>query len=165
MSSVPAFFLIRFTGQPLVTALEATAGVQLPVNEELLEDFGMTATLARVGGFRGRLRAALVVLAIAGYAVAWLQAERGGSLYDQYRLAHEACLSGDRAAAVDCNAEPAVRQFLDSHRRVYAIGDVALNGAALITLILLLRPLHSALRRRFSPGRQVAGGHTASDSP
>ena len=86
---------------------------------------------------------AMVVMAVLGYAVAYMHAERGKAHYQTYTAAYQVCFAEvlEGAVSLDCNHTPAVRVHLANHRQAYAIGEPFLNLAVALTLAVMLAPL------------------------
>lgn len=99
-------------------------------------------------------------VAVAGYVVAFVQADRGATHYNAYVRAYGECaqaLVDSTAATVDCNQVQEVRGHLLAHREAIAVGDPFLNLALALTLAIVLLPLIRRcarwLRSRRQPGR------------
>ncbi|MEP5765552.1 MAG: hypothetical protein ABJ308_13220 [Halieaceae bacterium] len=108
--------------------------------------------------FYRRCMMALVLAAVAGYLVAYVQADLGDGHYNRYSSAYQQCfynVLNNGAAPVDCNSVAGVREELAAHRQAYAVGDPALNLAAALTLTILLSPLLRKLAGRISAGRNI----------
>ncbi len=86
----------------------------------------------------------VAMLAVFGYVVAFVQADRGTVHYNAYVEAYNSCFAhilGAGAAAVDCNYVPEVRAHLVAHREAFAVGDPFLNLALSLTMAVMLSPL------------------------
>ena len=93
---------------------------------------------------------AMAMIAMFGYVVAFVQADRGTFHYKAYVAAYHSCFEhilDAGAAAVDCNFVPEVRAPLILHRKAYAVGEPFLNMALSLTLAMLVAPLCRRLSR------------------
>lgn len=93
---------------------------------------------------------AMAMIAVFGYVVAFVQADRGTVHYNAYVSAYNTCFShilDAGAAAVDCNFVAEVRAPLILHREAYAAGEPFLNMALSLTLAMLLAPLCRRISR------------------
>ena len=96
------------------------------------------------GGFFRRSVMAMAMIAVFGYVVAFVQADRGTVHYKAYVAAYTNCFQHiveAEAAAVNCNYVPEVREHLIAHREAFAVGDPFLNLALSLTAAVLLSPL------------------------
>ena len=96
------------------------------------------------GSFFRRSVMAMAMIAVFGYVVAFVQADRGTVHYNAYVAAYAKCyqhILEAGAAAVDCNYVPEVRQHLVAHRGAFAVGDPFLNLALSLTAAVILSPL------------------------
>ena len=87
---------------------------------------------------------AMGMIAVLGYAVAFVQDNRGAVYYQRYSEAFTECFIGvleDGAAQTDCNGEPEIRVLLAVHREAVAVGEPFLNLALSLTLAVLVSPL------------------------
>ena len=93
---------------------------------------------------------AMAVIAVIGYVVAFVQADRGTVYYEEYVSAYTSCfyhIVEAGAEAVDCNRVPEVRAPLVMHREAFAAGEPFLNLALSLTAAILLSPLFRRISR------------------
>ncbi len=93
----------------------------------------------------------MVMVAVVGYVVAFVQAERGTVHYNAYVGAYTTCyqsIAEAGAAVADCNYAPEVRQHLLAHRDAIAIGEPFFNLALALTVAVVLSPLIRRFGRR-----------------
>ena len=87
---------------------------------------------------------AMGMIAVLGYAVAFVQANRGAVYYQRYSEAYTECfIRGleDGAVQTDCNREPEIRVLLAADREAIAVGEPFFNLALSLTLAVLVSPL------------------------
>ena len=102
------------------------------------------------GGFFRRSVMAMAMIAVFGYVIAFVQADRGTVHYNAYVGAYANCfhhIVEAGAAAVDCNYVPEVRQHLVAHRGALAVGEPFLNLALSLTAAVILSPLIQSFGR------------------
>ncbi len=118
---------------------------ELRTNQPVDSDDG-----AREGSsFFRRSIVAMAMIAVFGYVVAFVQADRGTVHYNAYVSAYTDCfyhILDAGAPSVDCNFVPEVRASLILHREAFAVGEPFLNLALSLTVAIILSPLF----RRFS---------------
>jgi hypothetical protein len=102
---------------------------------------------------------AMAAIAVFGYVVAFIQADRGATHYNAYVRTFGECVEArvdSAAVTIDCNQVPEVRGHLLAHREAIAVGDPFLNLALALTLAIVLLPLIRRcarwLRSRRDPG-------------
>ena len=86
---------------------------------------------------------AMAMIAIFGYIVAFVQADRGTVLYNQYVAAYTDCfyhMLSNGVETNDCAAEPKIYGLLADHRQAYAFGEPFLNLAIALTIAILMSP-------------------------
>ncbi len=93
----------------------------------------------------------MAMVAVVGYVVAFVQAERGTVHYNAYVGAYTSCyqsIAEAGATVADCNYAPEVRQHLLAHRDAIAIGEPFFNLALALTVAVVLSPLIRRFGRR-----------------
>lgn len=95
------------------------------------------------GKFYRRAILSMAVIAVLGYMVAFIQADRATVHFSAYTTAYTVCfqhLLDEGAAQTDCNAVKEVRGHLLAHRKAFAVGEPFLNLALALTLAMILSP-------------------------
>ena len=107
-------------------------------------------------------------LAVLGYAVAWVQSEKGAGLYDEYVEAYKTCLYSVPGRTEDdgaCRSDPEAVRLLAAHREAVAFGEPFFNVALVITAGLLLAGCGSLIRRRRQKSQAPDSEGTAAKTP
>jgi len=129
----------------------------------------MSSTAIPTARLRHNLFLAVAMMAVFGFIVAFVQADRGRTLYQEYVLAYETCFYGalasgaaDRiAVAKSCGVRSHVIRPLTAHRQAYAVGEPFLYLGVFLTLGLVLAP---ALSKKMRPRLPDARNFSASDA-
>ena len=87
---------------------------------------------------------AMAMIAVFGYVVAFVQADRGAVYYERYLEAFTQCVDhgvANGVASLACTEIPGVREALILHREAFAVGEPFLNLALALSVAVLLAPL------------------------